>query len=549
MSSTSGPAAPGRAPWRGRWPAGADGANRTVWAWVAPATAVLPHLSGRQPARPAVRGHPRAIPHQGEDDLERPAAGGADGRPDASDQERIGAGARGIRADHEPAPVARVPGSLRNPLVARPVRIGDQTHVLARGGATSSRPSTIAALRSSSASCGSRRGAGCETRSRIPPKRARSCSAVRPLPVAPVISSSLPKPRRAGRDPCARSGAQARGCPAARRRGVCSSACATAAAASAPLPASKAACSDSHQKSSGRSAWCRPRRTWPSVRCRSRIGIADLDVGREVVVEGDRDRETLSSPAVGCRLQQPRRGHDAVAASRDAATRPRTARCRARARARDPGRRAGRRCGGRPAPHPRGARTGAGSLDEERQRAAEGPREPGEMCLACGCHAKTLPYRAIGNPGAPAAIDGYTRGERLFAGLRNPRTRPKRSLCSDAGTTKSAPAFCPAVPASVLACLVALIAAAPAGATPGLPSDWQRGANFTAWWHDTYETPEAARRLEALRATGTTHVSLLTTWYMDAGDSSQVQAGSVEDTRVTPASWRSPGTRGSSACG
>ena len=66
--------------------------------------------------------------------------------------------------------------------------------------------------------------------------------------------------------------------------------------------------------------------------------------------------------------------------------------------------------------------------------------------------------------------------------------------------------------------------AAPAGAATGLPSDWQRGANFTAWWHDSYEAPEAARRLEALRATGTTHVSLLTTWYMDTGDSSQVQA-------------------------
>jgi hypothetical protein len=87
----------------------------------------------------------------------------------------------------------------------------------------------------------------------------------------------------------------------------------------------------------------------------------------------------------------------------------------------------------------------------------------------------------------------------------------------------SAPAFRPAVSAVALVCL-ALTAATPARADTGLPADWQRGANFTSWWHDTYETPEAARRLDALRATGTTHVSLLTTWYMNTRESSQVQS-------------------------
>jgi hypothetical protein len=74
----------------------------------------------------------------------------------------------------------------------------------------------------------------------------------------------------------------------------------------------------------------------------------------------------------------------------------------------------------------------------------------------------------------------------------------------------------------VLACLVALTAVRDARAT-GLPADWHRGANFTSWWHDEYETSAAAGRLDALRATGTTHVSLLTTWYMDTRHSSQVQ--------------------------
>ncbi len=68
-----------------------------------------------------------------------------------------------------------------------------------------------------------------------------------------------------------------------------------------------------------------------------------------------------------------------------------------------------------------------------------------------------------------------------------------------------------------------LVAPAPGAATTGLPTDWRRGANFTAWWHDSYESAEAAQRLSALRATGTTDVALLATWYMDTGQASQVQ--------------------------
>lgn len=57
-----------------------------------------------------------------------------------------------------------------------------------------------------------------------------------------------------------------------------------------------------------------------------------------------------------------------------------------------------------------------------------------------------------------------------------------------------------------------------------LGGDWQRerGANFTAWWHDTYEQPRALQELAALRATGATDIALVSTWYMDARDSSSI---------------------------
>jgi hypothetical protein len=56
----------------------------------------------------------------------------------------------------------------------------------------------------------------------------------------------------------------------------------------------------------------------------------------------------------------------------------------------------------------------------------------------------------------------------------------------------------------------------------GVPANWHRGASFTSWWHDTYEKAEAARQLDALRATGTTHVEILTTWYMSDRTSSSI---------------------------
>jgi len=55
-----------------------------------------------------------------------------------------------------------------------------------------------------------------------------------------------------------------------------------------------------------------------------------------------------------------------------------------------------------------------------------------------------------------------------------------------------------------------------------LPPGWGRGANVTSWWHDDYEQPRAQQELAALASTGTTHVAVLATWYMDAPDSSTI---------------------------
>jgi hypothetical protein len=78
---------------------------------------------------------------------------------------------------------------------------------------------------------------------------------------------------------------------------------------------------------------------------------------------------------------------------------------------------------------------------------------------------------------------------------------------------------------------VFVLAIAPRGASAGgLPAGWQRGANFTSWWNDTYEKPEAARQLDALRATGTTQIAVVATWYMDA----KTSVGIAPDPSRTP---------------
>ena len=83
----------------------------------------------------------------------------------------------------------------------------------------------------------------------------------------------------------------------------------------------------------------------------------------------------------------------------------------------------------------------------------------------------------------------------------------------------------------VIGTLILLVfAATRSPVAQALPPDWERGANVTSWWHDTYEQPEALAQLSALRATGTTHVAVITTWYMDDRSSSAISP----DTLKTP---------------
>ena len=46
-----------------------------------------------------------------------------------------------------------------------------------------------------------------------------------------------------------------------------------------------------------------------------------------------------------------------------------------------------------------------------------------------------------------------------------------------------------------------------------LPANWDRGFNFTAWWHTDYGTQQAAASLVALKATGANSVALTPMWF------------------------------------
>jgi hypothetical protein len=69
--------------------------------------------------------------------------------------------------------------------------------------------------------------------------------------------------------------------------------------------------------------------------------------------------------------------------------------------------------------------------------------------------------------------------------------------------------------------LLGLVGLAPADAAP-LAADWQRGADFTAWSYDEYNKGTSDSALQALRDTGTTHVAIVTTWYMDGASDSSI---------------------------
>jgi hypothetical protein len=70
---------------------------------------------------------------------------------------------------------------------------------------------------------------------------------------------------------------------------------------------------------------------------------------------------------------------------------------------------------------------------------------------------------------------------------------------------------------ALLAVVVAVIVLGGGGsgtaARTEVPANWQKGANFTAWWHDEHAGPTSDQRLRALRATGSDSIELVVTWY------------------------------------
>ena len=64
--------------------------------------------------------------------------------------------------------------------------------------------------------------------------------------------------------------------------------------------------------------------------------------------------------------------------------------------------------------------------------------------------------------------------------------------------------------------MVVAVVSLATGAVPAcaqIPANWDRGFNFTGWWHTDYATPQAAKSLVALKATGANSVALTPTWY------------------------------------
>jgi hypothetical protein len=78
-----------------------------------------------------------------------------------------------------------------------------------------------------------------------------------------------------------------------------------------------------------------------------------------------------------------------------------------------------------------------------------------------------------------------------------------------------------------LAALVVPVRTAPArlpGPCEHLPTTWERGFNFTSWWHDGYASEGADRSFEQLMATGAGAVALIATQYQQHGRSGLVAA-------------------------
>lgn len=73
------------------------------------------------------------------------------------------------------------------------------------------------------------------------------------------------------------------------------------------------------------------------------------------------------------------------------------------------------------------------------------------------------------------------------------------------------------------AVLCAGCADADAGGEPGsLPQRWEKGMNLTAYEPDAFGSVDGDRALATLKATGTSHVAVVPTWYMDSATSTSV---------------------------
>jgi hypothetical protein len=63
-----------------------------------------------------------------------------------------------------------------------------------------------------------------------------------------------------------------------------------------------------------------------------------------------------------------------------------------------------------------------------------------------------------------------------------------------------------------------------------IPTGFQKGMSYAAWWHDTYATENSDTSLENLKITGTEWVSLIVTWYQDNVSSTEID----NDSNRTP---------------
>lgn len=66
------------------------------------------------------------------------------------------------------------------------------------------------------------------------------------------------------------------------------------------------------------------------------------------------------------------------------------------------------------------------------------------------------------------------------------------------------------------------LAAPSSAAAAGLPADWDKGINFTAWWHDSYGTAAAETSMNRIDDLGTNSTAIVTSWYMESSTGTSI---------------------------